>query len=148
MTAASVISPMLTSFVYEDLVSQVQNIQNQMFQMENILDNQWKAEKKIQNKLKSRSLIFIDSYGNRTVNKCMDHEPINKVLKKYKKDYVPKYLQAWIKIDTMNEHMISSLNECELKSTVSKYEIGHQFITYGGVIVWVGSYEDPWSRKI
>ncbi|CAF0779739.1 unnamed protein product [Rotaria sordida] len=135
MAAADVISTMSTSFVYEDLVSQVQNIQYQMLQMENILDNQWKTEKKIQNELKSRSLTFIDPYGNRTVNKYMDHESINKVLRKYKRDYVPKYLQEWTKIGTMNENIISSLNECELKSTVSNYVNGHQFITYGEVIV-------------
>ncbi|CAF4130706.1 unnamed protein product [Rotaria sordida] len=105
-----------------------------MLQMENILDNQWKTEKKIQNELKSRSLTFIDPYGNRTVNKYMDHESINKVLRKYKRDYVPKYLQEWTKIGTMNENIISSLNECELKSTVSNYVNGHQFITYGEVI--------------
>ncbi|CAF3950300.1 unnamed protein product [Rotaria sp. Silwood1] len=148
MAAAGVISTMPTSFVYEDLVSQVQNIQYQMLQMENIFDNQCKTEKKMQNELKSRSLTFIDPYGNRTVNKYMDHESINKVLRKYKKDYVPKYLQEWTKIGTMNENIISSLNECELKSTVSKYANGHQFITYGEVIVWVGSYEDTWLRKI
>ncbi|CAF1322517.1 unnamed protein product [Rotaria sp. Silwood1] len=139
---------MPTSFVYEELVSQVQKIQNQMLQIENILDNQLQTEKKIQNELKSRSLTLLDPYGHRTLKKCMDHESINKVFRKYKKDYVPKYLQEWIKIGTMNESIISSLNECELKSAVSKYENGHQFITYGETIVWVGSYEDSWSRKI
>jgi hypothetical protein len=148
MAAAAVISTMPTSFVYEDLVSRVQNIQNQMIQMENILNNQCQTEKKIENELKSRSLTFLDPYGNRTVKKYMDHEPINKVLRKYKKDYVPKYLQEWIKIGSMNENIISSLNECELKSTVSKYENGYQFMAYGEVIVWIGSYEDPWPRKI
>ncbi|CAF3951119.1 unnamed protein product, partial [Rotaria sp. Silwood1] len=143
-----IIPTMPTSFVYEELVSQVQKIQNQMLQIENILDNQLQTEKKIQNELKSRSLTLLDPYGHRTLKKCMDHESINKVFRKYKKDYVPKYLQEWIKIGTMNESIISSLNECELKSAVSKYENGHQFITYGETIVWVGSYEDSWSRKI
>ncbi|CAF3797800.1 unnamed protein product [Rotaria sp. Silwood1] len=83
---------MSTSFVCEDLVSQVQKIQNQILEIENVLDNQCKTEKKIQSELKSYSLTFIDLYGNRTVNKYIDHEPINKVLKKYKKDYVSKYL--------------------------------------------------------
>jgi hypothetical protein len=148
MASAAVISTMPTSFVYEDLVSQVQTIQNQMTELENILDNQWKTEKKIQNELKSRSLTFIDPYGNRTVSKYMDHELISKIMKKYIKDYVPKYLQQWIKIGTINQNSISPLNECELKSTVSKYTNGHQFIAYGEVIVWVGSYEDPWPRQI
>ena len=137
-----------TSFVYEDLVSQVQNIQNQMIQMETILENQCQTTQKIQNELKSRSLTFIDPYGNRTVKKYMDHESINKVLRKYKKDYVPKYLQEWIKIGSMQENAIVALNECELKSTVSKYTNGQQFITCGEIFVWIGDYRFSKPRLI
>jgi hypothetical protein len=148
MAATAVVSTKPTSFVYEDLVSQVQAIQYQMLEIENVLDNQWRTEKKIQTELKSRSLTFIDPYGNRTVKKYMDHEPINKIIRNYKKNYVPKYLQNWIQIGNMNDNNISSFKECDLKSSVSKYTDGHQFIAYGEVIVWVGSYEDPWPRKI
>jgi hypothetical protein len=147
MASADVISRMPTSFVYEDLISQIQTIQNQMTEMETSLDNQSKTNKNIQNELKSRSFTFIDPYGNRTANKYMDHELISKIIKNYKKDYVPKYLQQWIQIGTMNENRISPLDECTLKSTVSMHANGHQFVAYGEVNVWVGTYEDPWPRK-
>jgi ubiquitin/uncharacterized membrane protein YgcG len=140
MASAVVRSTMPVSFVYEDLVSQVQTIQNQMIKMESILDNQWKTEKKVQNELKSRSLTFIDPYGNRTVNKYMDHELINTVLKKYKKDYVPRYLRQWIKIGTMNQDRIIPLNQTHAHSTVSEYTDDYKFIAYGEVTVWVGYY--------
>jgi len=148
MASADVISTMPTSFVYEDLVSQLRTIQNQMTEMENILEKQWKTDTKIQSELKSRSLTFIDPYGNTTVNKYMDHELISKVIKNYKKYYVPKYLQQWIQIGTMNENRISSLNESALKSNVYTYANDHHFVAYGEVNVWVGTYEDPSIRKI
>ncbi|CAF1546601.1 unnamed protein product [Didymodactylos carnosus] len=56
-------------------------------------------------------------------------------MKKYKKDYIPKYLQQWIQIGTMNQNEISPLSEAELKSTVSNYANNYQFITYGTVTV-------------
>ena len=137
MAAADVISTMPTSFVYEDLVSQIQTIQNQMTEMENTLDNQWNTNTTVRNELKSRSFTLINPYGHRTVHKYMDHELINKVFKKYKKDYVPKYLHQWIKIGTMNGDIISPLSDSELKSIVSHYEDGYQFITYGEIKVWI-----------
>jgi len=136
MAAAAVIP---TSFVYEDLISKVQMIQNQMTKINIVLNNRWKNEKRKRDELKSRSFVFIDPYGNRTVNKYMDHEQISKVLMAYKKDYVPKYLQQWINIGTMKENMITPLNDCELKSNVAQYGKGCQFITYGEITVWIGT---------
>jgi len=120
---------MISSFVYEDLVSHVQTIQNPIYEIVKILNDRWENEKRKRNELKSRSLIFIDPYGNRTIKKYMDHELINKIIIKYKKDYVPKYLQQWIKIGTINENAISSLNDCQLKSNISYYPNGYHFIT-------------------
>ena len=128
------------SFVYADLVSRVQTIQNQIIEFEGILDNRCKTIKKIPPELKSRSLTFIDPYGNHITNKHFDHELINHVIKKYKKDYVPKYLQQWIKIGTMNDNRFSSLTDLELKSTVTSYANGYQFYAFGELIVWIGSY--------
>jgi ubiquitin len=147
MASAGVMSTMPGSFVYEDLVSQVQTIQNHMAKMENILDNQLKTDKKIQNELKTRSFTFIDPYGNRTVNKYMDHELISTVLKKYKKDYVPRYLHQWIKIGKMNEDCITLLGRTHVHTTVSQYTDGYEFITYGEVTVWVGYYENLSPQK-
>ncbi|UJR19625.1 hypothetical protein I4U23_022759 [Adineta vaga] len=146
MTTATVIPNMSTSFVYEDLVSHVKNLQNEIIQMENILWNRYETDKNVQSEIKSRSFTFIDPYGNRTIKKFMDHELIEKVLKKYKKDYVPKYLREWIKIGTMKDNAISALNECELESTVSKFDHGSIFITYAEVIVWIRNYEDFWIK--
>jgi hypothetical protein len=134
MAATSVIP---SSFVYEDLVSKVQMIQNQIFNIQDVLTDRWKNEKRKRDELKSRSLVFIDPYGNRTINKYMDHEFIHTIIQKYKKDYVPKYLQKWIKIGITKENMILSLNNYELKSTVSHFVNGYEFMTYGEVIVWI-----------
>ena len=137
--AATIVIP--SSFVYEDLVSKVQIIQNQIFSIQDVLTSRWKNEKRKRDELKSRSLVFIDPYGNRIVNKYMDHEFIHTIIQKYKKDYVPKYLQKWIKIGIMKENMISSLNDYELKSTVSYFVNGYEFMAYSEVIVWIEEYD-------
>ncbi len=129
IAVAMSILEMTSSFVYEDLVFHVEKIRNQIFEMENILNHRWKNEKRKRDELKSRSLIFIDPYGNRTVSEHMDHELINNIIRKYKKEYIPKYLQEWIQIGTIKENLISSLNDSELKSNVSYYVNGYHFIT-------------------
>jgi hypothetical protein len=141
MAAASVVSKSSSSFVYEDLVSRVQIIQNHMLKFEQVLDNRYKNEKNVINELKSCSLTIIDPYGNQMTDKYLDHELMNNVIKKYKKNYIPKYLQEWIKIGTMNEHTISSLNDFQLKSVVSNYSNSQPFISFGEITVWVGGYE-------
>jgi len=127
---------MFFRFVYEDLVSRVETIQNRTVQIENILADRCKNNKKIADELKSRSLTFIDPYGNHMTNKYFDHELISNVIQKYKKNYVPKYLQSWIKFGTMKENQILPMNDCELKSTVANFENDYQFISYGQVTVW------------
>ncbi len=112
-----------------------------MYEIGKIFNDRSKNEKQKRDKLKSRSLIFIDPYGNQTMNEYWNHELINDIIRKYKKDYVPKYLQSWIQIGTMKENIISSLKICELKSNVSYYVNGYQFITYGEVIVWINTNE-------
>ncbi|CAF1452320.1 unnamed protein product [Didymodactylos carnosus] len=150
MATAATRSTMPTSFVYEDLISHIQAIQYQMVEIENVLDDRYKNDKKVRDELKSRSLIFIDPYGNRTTQKYMDHELMYKVMKKYKKDYIPKYLQQWIQIGTMNQNEISPLSEAELKSTVSNYANNYQFITYGTVTVTINEItkldKDIWNN--
>ncbi|CAF1565757.1 unnamed protein product, partial [Rotaria sordida] len=147
-TAGKAVSTALNSFVYDDLVFHVQGIQHKIVEITKFLDDRSENEKKIENELKSRSLTFIDPYGNLIVNKYMDHQLINTILKKYKKDYVSKYLQKWIKIGTMKENVISPLSDYELKSTVSKYADSYQFVTCGEVTVWVGNYENLPPRVI
>ncbi|CAF1139422.1 unnamed protein product [Adineta ricciae] len=148
MATVGIILPTSSSFVYEDLVSQVQTIQAQMIEMEHFLDNQWETNKKMQSELKSRSLTFIDPYGNRTKIKCMDHETISKTIKKYVKEYVPKYLQPWIKVGHLNENTISPLGETALKSSVSDFTTSHEFVSYGEVTVWMGTHESFLTKKV
>ncbi|CAF1409673.1 unnamed protein product [Adineta steineri] len=117
-------------------------------EMENIINGQLEKEKKVQNELKSRSLTFIDPYGNRTTKKYMDHQSISKIIRDYEKNYVPKYLQQWIRIGTQNDDIISPLSEYGLKSTVSEYENGYEFVSYGEISVFIGKHEDCWPQTI
>jgi hypothetical protein len=135
MATAAAISQLPTSFIYEDLISKSQAIQYQLVEIENVLNDRCKNKKTLPDELKSRTLVFIDPYGNRIANKYMDHELIHKLIKKYKKDYVPKYLHQWIKIGTINNGVISPLEDSELKSTVSHYANDYQFIAYGEIKV-------------
>ncbi|CAF4159693.1 unnamed protein product [Rotaria sordida] len=146
-TTMKAVSTAPNSFIYEDLVLHVQKIQRKIVEITKFLEDQWEHEKKVQNELKSRLLTFIDPYRNSIGDKYMDHQSINTILKKYKKNYVPKYLQKWIKLGTMEENVISPLSDYELKSTVSKYVDNYQFITYGEVTVWIGTYENLPPRQ-
>jgi hypothetical protein len=140
MAAAAVNPTMPSSFVYEDLVSHVQTIQKRVNEIEDILDDRLKNNKKMRNELKSRSLTFIDPYGNHMIDQHMDHQSIDKLIKHYKKNYVPRFLKHWIKIGTTNKNGIYSLTDCDLKSTVYNYGDDCQFIAYGEVTVWLGTY--------
>ncbi|CAF3189108.1 unnamed protein product [Rotaria sp. Silwood2] len=131
-----------TSFVYQDLILHIQIIQHQIIEIVKFLDDQCKNQKNIQKELKSRSITFIDPYGYPINDEYMDHELISPLFKKYKKNYVPKYLQQWIKIGTMNQDVISPLDECHLKLSVSEYPDGYQFITHGDLNILVEYRED------
>ncbi|CAF3218139.1 unnamed protein product [Rotaria socialis] len=132
-TSTAVISKLSTAFVYEDLVFHAHAIRQQNIEIATLIDNKYKNDKKKRKELKSRSLTFVDPYGNPTANAYFDHETINTIHSKYKKDYVPKYLQKWIKLGKMNQNGISPFNENELKSSVSEHTDGFRFITYGEV---------------
>ncbi|CAF1194192.1 unnamed protein product [Adineta steineri] len=134
----------ITSFVYEDLILHIQAVQNQMIEISKFLDDQRKIDKE----LKSRSLTFVDPYGNSTVHKYMDHEQLSTIFRKYKKEYIPKYLQQWVKFGKMNQNNIVPMSDCELKSTVSEFQDGSQFITYGDVTLWRGNHESLLSQQL
>jgi hypothetical protein len=148
MAAANVISATPSSFVYEDLVSQVQAIQTKMNKFGNILDDRWKNNKKMRNEMNSHPFTFIDPYGNQMIDEHMDHESTNSVVRKFKKDYVPKYLQQWIKIGILDKTGISPITDYDLKTTVSNYVNKGQFIAYGEVIVWIGRYESLTPQRL
>jgi hypothetical protein len=103
------------SFIYEDSFSHVEKIRDSTNDMKDMLDRRCQIEL---NELKSRSLIFIDPYGNHMIDQHFDHELIINIFKKYKEDYIPKYLQSWIGIGIMNNNHISSFEDFQLKSAV------------------------------
>ncbi|CAF3449188.1 unnamed protein product [Rotaria sp. Silwood2] len=138
MTSTNVISTEPTSFFYQDLIFNAQAIQHQTIEIAKFLNERCKNNKRIQKKLKSRPLTIVDPYGNPTTEEYMDHELISTLFRKYKKDYVPKYLQQWIKIGTMKQNVnISPLNDLELQSCVFTYPDSYHFITYGEVNIWI-----------
>ncbi|CAF3021849.1 unnamed protein product [Rotaria sp. Silwood2] len=101
-----------------------------MLEISKYLEERWENENTIRKELKTRSITFFDPYKNPITNICVDHELMGTLIRKYKKDYVPKYLQKWIKFGTMAENVILPLYDDKLKSTVSQYPDGYQFITY------------------
>ncbi|CAF1443276.1 unnamed protein product [Adineta ricciae] len=102
----------ITSFTFENLVSK--------------------------DRLKSRSFTFIDPYGHHLTEKFFDHDLISKVIKHFKKNYVPKYLQKWAQVGIMRGNTLSSLTDAQLNSPVSHFDAHFQFIAYGSVTVWLG----------
>ncbi|CAF2067850.1 unnamed protein product [Rotaria magnacalcarata] len=141
--ALTAVTPtMPTSFVYKELVLHVQTIQQKMINVTKFIEDQCKTDEKIREKLKSRSFTFFDPYGNPTVNEYFDHETISTIFNKYKKDYVPKYLQKWIKLGEMNRNGVSPFNENVLKSSVFEHDDGYRFVTYGEVNISIIYRED------
>ncbi|CAF1000758.1 unnamed protein product [Didymodactylos carnosus] len=149
MATVAAIPAVPTSFVYDDLISQVQAVQYQIAEIENLLNTRLENEIKERDQLKFHALTFVDPYGNQMINKHMNHEMISKIIRKYKKDYVPKYLQRWIQVGTMDHGVIAPLTDCELRSSVSEYInlSGRRFVADGEVTVWFGSYEDSTLNK-
>ncbi|CAM4972140.1 unnamed protein product [Rotaria socialis] len=136
------------SFVYEDLMFHSQTMQHQMNTMTKFLDGQCKNDKQLRKELKSHSLKFIDPYGNLTIHECFDHEMVNTIFNKYKKDYVPKYLQKWIKIGKINQNIISPFEDHELTLSVSNYTDDYQFSTYGELNISIAYGENAPLQKL
>ena len=130
-----------TSFVYEDLIVHIQATQNQMIERIKYLDDRLNNEKKIKDQLKSHSLTIVDPYGNSITQQYMDHELISVVLKKFKKNYIPKCLHQWIRVGCMIGSEIIPMNESKLKLTVAQYENEYPIITYAQVTVWLGDWK-------
>ena len=135
------------SFVYEDLVLRIQTIQHQMIEGIKYLDDQMMKAKTIQNQLKSHPLIIIDPYGNPITERYIAHELIHGVVKKFKKNHVPKYLQQWIRFGQMVENEIIPLNESKLNSNVAQLFYEYPIITYVEISVWIGDWQNLVSEK-
>ncbi|UJR07287.1 hypothetical protein I4U23_011575 [Adineta vaga] len=86
MANTDVLPAIPTSFVYEDLVEQVQAIQNQPIEFENIPAERWQNNKDMRKELKFHSCTFIDPYGNEMIEEHIDHEATNSIVRKYLKN--------------------------------------------------------------
>ena len=139
---------MTTSFFYEDLISHVQSIQKLMVKVEHQLSDQSQGDKKQEAKLKARSFTFIDPHGNPIVTEHLDHQSIGVVIKKFVKEYIPKYLQGWIKIGTINPQKAFKCDEVEMKSFVHQYPDGQQFVAYGQITGWIVDANDSWFEPL
>ncbi|CAF2995054.1 unnamed protein product [Rotaria sp. Silwood2] len=80
VASTTVISTDLILFVYENLFNYIQAIQHQMIDITKYLDKRCKNEKTYETKLKSRSIMFVDSYENRITNEYMNHELISTLI--------------------------------------------------------------------
>ena len=136
------------SFVFENLVGHARSLQVQMDEMEKIIDERCRNQRKKPEELKSRSLIFIDPYGNRLANEYLDHQLIRKVLKKCRKELIPKYLHSWIQIGVRQGEEIQVLQIDQLQSTVADYPAGQEFLTFGELNVRIGTVEHPALGKL
>ncbi|CAF0758547.1 unnamed protein product [Adineta ricciae] len=135
-------SAKLTSFVYEDLIRQIQFIQTHIIQLTNYLNDRCQTD------LKSRSFSFSDPFGNEITQKFMDHEIIEIIFKKYVTEYISKHLRPFIKIGKMCHGHIQLMYEHELKFNASQFRDGFQFIACCEITVWVGDYESSICRRV
>ena len=137
MAATAVLPPMPTSFVYEDLVSKIVTMQNQMMQVNQTIDGRAINDQKVQRQLASRSFVFIDPFGHRMKHRCIDHWTIHKVVQKFKKEYCPKYLHSWVHVGLWKKDEIHPLTEDEMRRTVSDYPSDQEFVAFGDVRIFI-----------
>jgi hypothetical protein len=138
MASAALLRPSQSSFVYENLIAQVRTIQQLATGIDTTLQDRLSRQPNKRDGLQFRTFTFIDPYGNKMTHEHMDQELIGNVLRKYKKDYVPKCLQKWIKIGIRQPTKISPVSESDLRLNLSEVTNGTEFITYGDLNVWIG----------
>ena len=142
------VSYLPSSFLYENLIDQVQLMHNGIATMLGALDRRINDAKLLQHELKHRAFTFIDPFGNEMAVDCMDHEYIKHVINKFKRAYVPKYLHQRIEFGIRKQNLISTLTDSELESTVSSYGNDRHLITYVPLTVWYGSYDGTAAEKL
>ena len=141
-------SKLPSSFVYENLIDQVQLMQMGIATMLQAIDRRIHDAKPLQCELKHRSFTFIDPFGNEMAMDCMDHEYINRVINRYKREYVPRYLHPRVEFGIRKQNLISALTDGELKSTVFSYDNDRRLIAYVSLTVWYGSYNGTAAEKL
>lgn len=138
----------LSSFVYEDLISHVQAIRQQEIECIKYLEDRINNDKKIKDQLQTRPLTIVDPYGNSITESYMNHEQIGTVLKKFKKNYVPKYLHQWNQFGQIIEDDITPLEQSQLDSIVARYYNINPIITHGQITVWIFNKENISTVKV
>ena len=138
VTTVAATPVLLTSFVYEELLSHVLSIQLQIVNGMKYLHEQSTKN----NLLKSHTITLVDPYGNAMNHRYFDHQLLRTVLKDFQKNYIPKYLQSWVKFGEINLSKITPLKESQLNSIVAQLgDYIPQLITYGEVSIWIGNDE-------
>lgn len=133
MASADVLSSLPSSFVYEDLLDHVFTIQSRLVQINQTIEEKSKTNQNVSR----RSFTFIDPFGNRMKNDEFDHWTIDKVLRKYKKDFCPKYLHSWIQIGCFDGNEIRPMRREQLTEIVSQYPVNQQFIAFGSIQLFI-----------
>ena len=148
MASATTIQPSPSSFVYEQLIAQVRAIQQLATGIDKVLHDRLESEPNKRDGLTFRTFTFIDPYGNKMTHEHMDQELIADVLRKYKKNYVPKYLHKWIKIGNREQTAILPIVECDATSNLSTFANETEFVAYGELPVFIGRYETAIPTKL
>ena len=148
MASATVLRPSPSSFVYEDLIARVKAIQQLSTGIDTTLRDRLTKEPDKQAGLKFRTFTFIDPYGNRMVHQHLEQELIGNILKKYKKDYVPKYLQQWINIGIQGQTTNLPVPEGDLRMNLCEFANDTVFVAYGELTVWYGRYGTAVPSKL
>ena len=148
MASAAVIRPSPSTFIYENLIERVKAIQQLATGIDKVLRDQLTDEQIKRNGLKFRTFTFVDPFGNKMTHEHMDQQLIADVLRKYKKDYVPKYLHKWIKIGIREQTAILPIAECDATSNLSTFANETEFVAYGELPVFIGRYETAIPTKL
>ena len=130
-------SAQITSFRYDDVISNLQYIRTKMIEIESRLSNRCQANKKEATLLQSRCFTFVDPHGHPISTEQLDHQSMPVIIKKFRKDYIPRFLKGWVKIGTSIPQEASACDEVKLKSFVHDYPDGQRFFAYGRITVWL-----------
>lgn len=125
------------SFVYTEFVAHVANVQQQINQAAKHLENLAQKKHSDSNKLQSQEIQFIDPFGNKFKKSYFHHELIGNIINKLRKNYVPKYLQKYIKFGWMKNDSIIPIQDSDLKQNVAECQ-NTTLVTYVTITAWLG----------
>ena len=142
MDSSTAESKTITSFRYDDAISALQCIRTQMIDNKSELSKRCLADKAEATTLKSRCFTFVDPHGHPISTQHLDHESMDVVIKKFRKDYIPGYLKNWVKIGTSIPKKAFENADTKVKSFVYEYPDGQEFFGYGKITAWLHTRSD------